>query len=358
MLIPYTYDPATQDLWLYEDYTVNVTVPSPFTIAAKRPIAWNPNSPLYGYRKSIQGITTRLRTFTQFCGNSLAEFYSTWNDPALAVNKPVFYNSYPQHFVLISDRFMFGCLHCFGQSGARNPAQFYVGNGGFTAGGLNDAATMFRWLDADNNVIVTRSPSTVLRGFTTDTGYSLQCRSDLALFELSSTVTVPPVTVVDPRNFGKDAKMWLLDSNHKIVRLKQYNSYVAAGVDTYSSTAVAPDGSTLPGTPTVFVQDSGSFCLVEIKPPSDWNLGDGILGVIAAHMDLHDQFLAPSVPRVGYEDLTAVGTLANSASVPTHLRDYCAARSSPMVALNQSWRQTALASQTVEQQILTLLQGI
>jgi hypothetical protein len=355
MLIPYTYSPTTQDLWLYEDYTATYSGGS---VATKRPIAWNPNSPLYGYRNSIQGISTRLRVFNNYCGSSLATHFGSYNNAALDANKPVFYNSFPMHFVLVSDLFMFGCLHCYGQSGARSATEFYVGNGGYGVNSIFDVTTMFRWLDGDDNVIETRSPSSVLRGFTSHSGYTLQCRNDLSLFELPSASSVPPVVVVDPRTIGYGATAWMLDSNHKIVRLSHRNSYVEAGVDKYSFQAVKPDGTALPESVQMFSGDSQSIVLVEIHPPSDPSAGDGVLGVVSAHVMNPNELAVASDIRAGYGDITAEGTLANSATSLTHLRDYCSARGSAMPNLQRAARQGEIATETKEQQILTILQGL
>ena len=357
MLIPYAYNPTTQDLWLYADHTVTWTVPTAGSAPAKIPVGWNPNSPLYGYRNSLRGITTRLRTWSNFCGAALADTYDTWNNPLLDANKPVFYNSYPMQFTVVSEQFMFGCAHCYAVGGARNPSLTYVPNV-FPADSQSANATMFRWLDSDNSVMQVIDAEDVLRGYATDPPTNLACLSDLALFETKATITAPPVLVADVRTISRTKTLWLLDSNMKIIRLEQVLSCVQNGRDRYQFKAVAPDGSALPAIVQTFLHDSGSIVLAEITPPSSSAAGDGVMGIVPAHIFSSDEFVVGTSKKLGYEDFVAAGDFANAASTATNVRSYIASQGFPMPSLRNARRQDTHALETVDQQILALLESI
>lgn len=356
MLIAYPYNPTTQDLWLYADHTVTWSVPTSGSAAAKIPVAWNPNSPLYGYRNSLRGITTRLRTWSNFCGSVLADDFSTWNDPNLESNKPVFYNSYPMQFTVVSQRFMYGCRHCYAVGGARNPALTYVPNI-FPADSQSANATMFRWLDSDDTVIQTIAATNVLRGFSTDPPTNLTCPNDLALFETTVDIEAPPMIIADVRTIARSKTLWILDSNQKIVRLEQSLSCVEGGRDRYQFKGVKPDGSAAPVLPHEFLHDSGSIVLAEIYPPTSAAAGDGVMGLVPAHVVSSGQLVDPFFAVYGYEDLQADGDFANSASSPTNIRSYMASRGYPMPSVDTAQRQDTNALETVDQQILSLLES-
>lgn len=362
MLIPYPYNPTTQDLWIYEDATLSYTVPEPTTIQVKRPIGWNPNSPLYGYRRSLRGISARLRTFSSFAGQGLVNQYSQYNDPILEVNKPVYYNSFPMQFTVMSPLFMWGCLHCFNMSGARNPNFRLVGPGGYSPNSLFDATLNLTWLDHDNSVIQTVSPQNVIRGYSTDPPTNLNCTGDLSMFEFLSPVSVPPMQVVDCRTAGHAQDLWVLDSNHKIIRVKMESASVQNGRDFYSFQAVKPDGSVIPTSVYevyAFLHDSGSIALAEISPPTSPAAGDGVLGLVPAHVFSLGNLVMDEwgYKRIGYGDFDADGDYAGT-PVPTNIFSYCASRGSPLLPVRNARRTTALASQSVDNQILAMMEGL
>lgn len=359
MLIPYPYSPATQDLWIYEDHQISWTVPEPSSSTVKRPIGWNPSSPLYGYRRSLRGLSARFRTFNTPCGSGYETQYSAYNDPALEVNKPVYYNSYPMQFTVMSSLFMWGCAHCFNMGGPRNPTQRYVGAGGYTPGSLFEATTQFRWLDHDNSVIANVAPSDVIRGYSTDPPTDLNCLSDLAMFEFVNPVSVPPMQVVDARTMGFGQTIWMLDSNHKIGRLRLVSAAVNSGRDYFRSQLVKPDGTEIPEQGNLFLHDSGSLVLAEISPPSSAEAGDGVLGLLPFHAYSGGNFIDSfyGFQRPGYGDFSASGNLAGT-PVPTNIFSYCANRGSPLLPVRNARRTTALALQSVDAQILATMEGL
>lgn len=362
MLIPYPYNPATQDLWIYEDHQISWTVPEPSTSVVKRPIAWNPSSPLYGYRRSLRGISARFRTFSTFCSDPVAAVYAEYNNPALEANKPVYYNSYPMQFLVMSEKFMWACGHCFNMLGARNPNYRFVGTGGYTPGTFFESSMQFRWFDHDNSVIASVSPTNVMLGYSSDPPTNLDCnlsQCDLAILEFIGTVSVPPMQAVDARNMGVGQTLWILDSNHKIGRLRMVSAAVKSGRDQYRSQLLKPDGTEVPKNGQLFLHDSGSLLLAEISPPSSPEAGDGVLGVVPVHAYFATNFVDSwyGSQRVGYGDFQAPGNIAGTL-LPTNVFSYCAGRGSPLLPMRSARRTTALALQSVDAQILATMEGL
>lgn len=356
MLIPYPYIPATQDLWLYEDYEVSWTFPTPSSFMAKRPIAWNPDSPLYGYRDSLRGISAQLRTFsTAYSDPSL---YYPWNDPNDPANKPAFFNSYPPHVRVASPLFIFACRHCGGSTVNRDPLNRVVGNGGYAVGSMFEAVYQYRWLNSDNQEIVNIPPTEIMLGYSFDPPTNFAGRGDLGLTEFLTPQLVPPVQFVDPRSVQHGATAWLLDGSQKIVRLKFTRSYVTHGTQSYAFEAVSPDGSTPPIPVQTYMHDSGSIALIEISPPSSPSAGDGIMGIIPAHIVYAGELVNPAVSSAtGYFDVQADGYIANP-PLEQHVASYCADRGYPVMPVLPALRGGALALQSVEEEILALLEGI
>ena len=340
-VIGYPYQPTTQDLWLYEDHTVTFTNPSSGSVATKRPISWNPNSPLYGYRRSLEGISTRLRTFsTSAYSNGLSGVvYEAYNDSSLAINKPVYFNSWPMPYYLVSSKFAIVCMHCLGGSNAaRNPAS-YVAGGWYGLDTYLANAQQFRWMLHDNT-FVTRPATAVVAPFTTDASPALQMVSDAALVEFDTPVTgVTPIRFVDARTIAIGTRVWILDSNMKIIAAKIKKCWVVGGVARFLVESVKPDGSAAPSGPFYFLHDSGSVILCEVTAPTNTSDGNGVLGVVPCHMVSAGDFDASygfASGRPGYGEYTyAVGSIATTLPPfpdPTpRIRQYMADRGYPML---------------------------
>jgi hypothetical protein len=327
----YPYNATTQDLWLYENETI---VHTGGTTVVLKPVAWNPNSPLYGYRRSLQGISLRRRLVTSSAATYLSPTQyaqaSAINNPANPANTWVFNNCYPMPVYAVSRKLMFCCQHCFASSGARNPTKKWSG-GVFPVGSLNDKLMGFQWMDGDNNITDNISPANVIAPYTTDTSPSLVGGGDAAITELEGELSFEPMKMLDPRNLAPGATIWSVDSAMKIVRLKYLQSPISKqfGInearEVYDFRIMLPDGSA-ESDAFYYLHDSGSVAFGVISEPTSAAAGDGVLGLIPRHMVAGGEFKGTSV---GYGEYPGYGAIA---SLPrgTNFRDYFAARGYPL----------------------------
>lgn len=355
MILPYVYDPVTQDLWLYESVTISWTDPSPASATIKRPYAWNPNSPLYGYRKSLSGMTARPRQF----GTPLdpGPPWTTINDFADPVNQPVYYNSFPFAQWVVSRKFMTICSHCYSYFGDRNPSKMFIGvgaSGHYQTGSYLHAlmTQAFRWIDKDNQLIQELDPTLLMAGYTTDlTNYpGMMNDSDTALIESYVDLQAPPIKYVDMRSLPAGYVGWVIDSNHKIIRARFDSSYVDSGrIDVALYTMLNPDGSIPTDSFLSFTGDSSSSLWVELVPPTSREAGDGVLG-----------FACGGISSTSFLTRSGQGTIATTPplAADNDLWDYMASRGFPVPAIDLVPRRWRAGTELVEQQILTAVQGI
>jgi hypothetical protein len=289
-LIPYPYDAATQDLWLYEPHTITW---SSGTAGVFRPYAWNPASPLYGYRYSLEGIVARYRTFStgavdEDINVSAYLPYNDINDPA---NRPAYFNSYPPSGWLLNDVAIMACGHCFDaqlNSRSSETVEQWRGSGSY----LN-AATIYRWIRGDGT-IVDVSTSQVLRPFANDAGYQIwEEPGDICFLELMSPSSVTPMHLVDHRTAHAGDIAWFIDGSDKIVTALLGRGWISPSVSEQITASVRYDRPSL-SVPDIqaYLHDSGSYFIVPIKPPSDPVLGDGIAGLMPFHMVASADFSA------------------------------------------------------------------
>lgn len=355
MILPYVYDPVTQDLWLYESVTISWTSPSPGSQTIKRPYAWNPNSPLYGYRKSLSGMTARPRQLGNPGPQDLP--WTTINDPANPVNQPVYYNSFPFAQWVVSRKFMTICSHCYSYFGDRNPSKMFIGVGASghyqTGSYLHAVMTQaFRWIDGDNQLIQELDPTLLMAGYTTDlTNYpGMVNNSDTGLVESYVDLQAPPIKYVDMRSLPVGYVGWLLDSNHKIIRARFNKSFVDSGlVGIPVYTLLNPDGSTPPYSFPFFEGDSSSSLWVELVPPTSKEAGDGVLG-----------FACGGISSSSFLTRSGQGTIATTPPLEADndLWDYMASRGYPVPAIDLVTRRWRAGTERIEQEILTAVQGI
>lgn len=356
MNIAYPYNPAQQDLWLYEPITVSYTVPSPVNLTVLRPYAWNPNSPLYGYRNSLRGLTARLRVMLT---NAEDPLYYPYNDPADPANRPCYWNSWPMSQRVIGTRFMHSCAHCYGvtlaQQRDENQRLIDAGSGGwYAANTIFDAllSESFRWLDSDDSLIQHLDPTDILAPYMSDpvTMPNFGIYSDFAVMESVTDLLAPPVTYCDPRSLPPDATGYMLDSNHKIVRFVHYRSFVDRELLRTSGgtgTAVNPDGSPSPLQPQIQLHDSGTHYVFPMQEPSSIAAGDGIAGFVTADISSGE-----------WVTKEAAGDIANRTPLEVrNVQQYMALRGSP-VPVDFAIFNGPYASQSIEQQILATLEGL
>lgn len=350
MMLPYAYVPSRDDLYLYEDHIVSWTNPTPGSAAVKRAVAWNPGSPLYGYRNSLQGINAKFRFWGTSPSNNQKAAYAAYNDPDNPANNPNFYNSFPPTQNLVSQRYMYGCAHCYGGGAERNPNSLVAG-GLYAENSYLIAVMQFRWIGAGNQVLDQLTPYEVIRPYTADTanGYPVISVNDLLVFESVRNVAVTPLIVADIRNCESGMTAWMVDGASKVVRCKIVRAWVQNAQPFYYLAGVLPDGSPAPVQPGAFLHDSGSFVVVELKPPSSVEAGDGIAAILPYHI-----FSSPfATPVAGYDNITEAGWLANLSPTPSQMRQYAASRGYPMPARQAAWRKGDPATETAQQQILS-----
>lgn len=333
-LIGYPYSAATQDLWLYAPETL---VHTGGTTVVESPVAWNPGSPLYGYRWSLQGISLRKRYASNINLNSAFFPYNDPNDPA---NKWAYNNCYPMAFYAITRKHLFTCAHCYGRtvSAVRNPTQKWSGTI-WTPNTLNDKLTAFKWMDGNNNISDSFETTEVIAPYGINTTPPLATGADVILSELDGTLSFQPMQVVDFLNLAPDATLWLLDSTMKIIRMKLTKAvveknYLGEAQERLNVDAMLPDGSATAPV-SFFLHDSGSVLLVEIEPPSSPAAGDGIMGLVASHVFAAGSFYSPAG---FYGELSAYGD-RGSAPNPINIRSYTASTGYEMKPLAHAHRQ-------------------
>lgn len=365
-IIPYQYNPALQDLFLYEDHQVSWTNGS---AVYKRPSAWNPTSPLYGYRKSIVGISAAYRTFSTLFSSlksppTLISDYYQFNSFTDA-NKPVYYNSYPPCFPLISKRFSAGCLHCFGSVTNRDESNRFISAINYQPNGALAQRLQFRWLNHDNTVADEISGTQVLLSYRKDPQWSdLDATGDLGVVEFTRDIAVNPVTFVDARTAGFGATFWLLDGSMKIIRLRLKKAFIRRGIEVFTLEPVNPDGSSITTAQKVenFLHDSGSRLFVEVTPPTSTAAGDGILGMVTAHVFQAYDFVDPNTTRSGYGDIVLTfgypsGDVAKIHPTTKHSRlmQYLNFRGYPAYDIRKARSQGPTATESTNGEILSSL---
>jgi len=359
-MLPYAYDPTTQDLFLYEDHTISWTLPTPGSSSVKRPYAWNPDSPLYGYRKSLHGIAAPYRTFSTTAPGSYP-VYSEWNDPYLEVNKPAFYNSFPPHALCIHPRFMVACMHCF-FAADRNPYHRVVGVGGYTPGTALAESMLYRFIDSDDGIIDIPA-SDVIGFYNRDTsipfpavGQGVGADGDSVLAEFLSDQPIEPIKFTDAKSCGKNATAWFIDGSMKIIRMSWERCYTQGNIGHYRFSWRTPDNAAVPEKVGVYLHDSGSRVFVEVKPPTSAEAGDGVLAALPNHVFGAGDFVY-SAKNYNYMEFDeAPGVLANSVDyrLANGWDTYLAARGYS-VTKTKANRKSSHSLQSVDDQIFIII---
>lgn len=367
MLIPYPYIPSRDDLWLYKPHTVSMSTPSPASFSVLRPEEWNPGCVLYPYRNSLQGISAKYRTFSTIAGTTgsgvspeVVAWYAQFNDPNDPANYPVFRNSWPVQQSVIALRMMIGCAHCYNTYGFRNPSLRLVGSGGYAVGSYADAVITLRFLGPNNEVLADIDTQDVILPYAQDASPAFNYVGDASLWETLADIPVERMQLVNPQTMRPGQAAYLIDGNSKVIRCAYDGAWSVAGHDQYAFHTVRPDGEDDAGNTrsAAFVHDSGSIILCEIEPPTSAEAGDGIMGLVGAHIYTTNDFNYNGVVTFatpGYADIPATGWLATHEmttlqpeSSPSNLRAYCAARGYPTKGLRTALRTDAAAKQSVQ----------
>jgi hypothetical protein len=285
MNIPYVYSPALHDLFLYQPETVTWTAGGGGSAIVPAPYAWNPNSLLYGYRGSLQGLMACYR-WMGTPGGIGNPGYEAFNDSSLPVNKPAYYNSYPPACKIIHPSFGWVCHHAVGAAyNTRDTTKVFddlYGIGSSQAAGFSH-----RYLKPDNT-IVQLSGTTLGFPYQRDDAYnpnpnfyiSAPGGGDIGVFELPAPFSAEPLQTVDPRTIYPGAKIWCIDGSQKICDLIEYrqSGWVQTAVNSNAGEGKFWVAETTSGLGyNLFMHDSGSTFFVELQPPTSPAAGDGIL---------------------------------------------------------------------------------
>lgn len=289
-LIGYPYEPTRDDLFLYEDTNVSW---SDGSAVIKRPYAWNPSSPLYGYRKSLAGMSARYRTFSS-TPVSIPAWALAANDIDKPVSKPAFFNSWPPSICMLNSKFALMCRHCYAVAPAvRNASSFFVPQL-YASGSYIEAVFNTRFID-ENNSFTNLAATALMTPYTTDPAYpnlNAGVGWDVGISEIAtgSEVSVNPVVIADPTSMVPDSPAWVIDGSDKILRARYKLAWTGMPYEHYWFETTYPDGTPWVGDLATqqlemeYTHDSGSKVFVEISPPTSWSAGDGVLGLVPFHL--------------------------------------------------------------------------
>jgi len=298
MLMPYTYDPDVDFLWSYRDEIYNY---GGIDRTLKTPYAWNPNSPLYGYRRSLEGLQATRQTLSTSIGRSepWVSFYTHGNPDT---PNPYFWNSYPPGGLVISSTLSLHCKHCFSINGNINyPGTDSSFRNRYTPDTYLHAVQLFRFIDGDDVIydyadigaLWTAIDDVEIFGGGTHASFESWDRvadstravnrssSDVAVSVLPSPFPYTPVKLVDFRTLkGKSPKIWVIDCNGKICDgYSAFNrKYELFKINAISDEFLLQTNGQYEFAEKTWVHDSGNRWFVELQEPTSPEAGDGILG--------------------------------------------------------------------------------
>lgn len=289
------YNPVTQDLFLYEPYTVSWTTPTASSVVVGRAYAWNPNCILYGYRGSLEGLSIPYRNFSTVFGTAAqAPEVNAVNPLANPVNKPIWYNSFPPHQKFFSKRHLMWCAHAYSLSTMdRASVTGLTAADMYAAGGYLDAMLVFRFLDKNNNAAVVAKNTVEYpyaydaaagrTNFPNDLPVSAPSGSvDVAVSLSQSEFPFTPLTMTDlgSRDGGV---MHYINAGNMTVQTLYLRSI---GPQKYNLQTNQSGGNWVTDGyyDSAFTHDSGSSFCSEISPPSSLAAGDGVMGMQHGHI--------------------------------------------------------------------------
>ncbi len=302
MLIPYVYNPALHDLFLYQPETVTWTLNGGGSAVVAAPYAWNPSSPLYGYRYSLEGLMACYRwmsscpPYGSTCDpavlSAIYPQYNAINSVFDFFNAPAWRNSYPPANCIIHPNFGWVCWHAVNGSAIynyRDLTKVFDSIGGI--GSQQMAGFSHRYIKGDNTIV--QLSGTTL-GFPyqrdisydpTDGAYIVSPRGgDHGVFELPTPFPGTPLRVVNAQSIYYDTNVWCIDGSQKICgpiayKRSGYNYDPGQQVGQVRSFMRLTEQTSAPGF-SLYLHDSGSTFFIELKPPTSAAAGDGVLGFL------------------------------------------------------------------------------
>lgn len=387
MLSATPYNPATDDLWLYRQ---EVSTYGSSTQTLTRPYAWNPNSRLYGYRNSLQALRASNRTLGTYVlipfgglGNPAYQYFAAIT-PDTPANKACYYNSWPPTWIKASDQHLYICRHCFdvSSSSQRNPSSSFVNY----YGDSNHVLIGYRWIKSDNTII-SKNPSDFTEPYVLDGDVSAGTpvsTADVACIDLKNSLDVPAINFVNAQTITQGTRGFVIDCNGKIMDFTFITAFVrdTDGVQANANYLFPMVGSPNSGQAFVFMfmetegnrniwlHDSGDLWFVEISPPSSLLAGDGVLGMIPGHVvtlanHYNTEVLGSEIAENVFSSPNVIDGRYMGIICPSNLSVeyqnwayYWASRGAPYTFLDAPRANQALSSESVEQQILNIVQQL
>ena len=289
------YNPVTNDLFLYEPYTVSWTTGTAGSVVVGRAYAWNPNCILYGYRGSLEGLSIPYRNFsTDSVSAASAPEINAVNPKANPVNKPIWYNSYPPHQKFFSKRHLMWCAHAYGVNNTdRAMVTGLTAADMYAAGGYLDAMLVLRFLDKNNNAVVV-AKNTVEYPYAYDaaagrTSYPNELPVaapagivDIAISLAQTDFPFTPLTMTDLGSRDAGVCHYINAGNMTVQTL--YMRSIRKTAQTLNTNQTGGNWVYDGYNDFVFLHDSGSSFCWEVSPPSSPAAGDGVMGVQHGHI--------------------------------------------------------------------------
>lgn len=289
------YNPVTQDLFLYEPYTVSWTTGTAGSVVVGRAYAWNPDCILYGYRGSLEGLSIPYRNFsTGPITAAQAPEVNAVNPKSNPVNNPIWYNSYPPHQKFFSKRHLMWCAHAYGVNNTdRATVTGLTAADMYAAGGYLDAMLVLRFLDKNNNAAVV-AKNTVEYPYAYDaaagrTAYPNELPVaaptglvDTAISLAQTDFPFHPLTMTDLGSRDSGVCHYINAGNMTVQTL--YLRSIRPTAQTLNTNIVGGNWVCDGYYDYVFLHDSGSSFCWEISPPSSSAAGDGVMGVQHGHI--------------------------------------------------------------------------
>lgn len=277
----------------------------------------------------------------------------------------------------MSDQHLNVCAHCFSVSdfAQRDPSSSFASYYGDSL----QVVMGYRWIKSDNTIInKTASDFTQPYALDGEIYPGSPKYQDVACIDLKSSLDVPAVTLANAQSLTQGTRCFCIDCNGKVIDFTFICLWV---LDTAGSDIDPNYGFPLTGYPGVtqgamwlfvdtqgytnaWLHDSGDLWFVEISPPSSPEAGDGVLAMLPAHLVRADSLFYE--PTLGTELLPPDGVSSPlQTNTPSQLSDefiaweqYWQGRGVTYQFLNAPRGNNALASETVEQQILQIAQQI
>lgn len=306
MLTMKPYDPIKDDLFLYQDELITWSGGS---ATVKVPYAWNPNSTLYDYRRSLEGIRAPYRNFSSphWVGPPVGPVQQALfaANPDIPVNYPITRNSWPPTAYFGDKRKFFLCEHCWTtvflpryQTLNLTLQDFFSSTGAYTV-----AMSSLRFIDGDNNIATLQSSLfeyPYVRDqhlvYPRDTCVSAPHPMDKLVTLYSQDFPFNPVVLLDAGSVPTDRPWYYLNAGNMIIQdMSSKGSGEIGRVplnDISVSQPFAPFGPVQSGIHAIgghpydlpYMHDSSSLFVTPIQLPSYVGAGDGILGVAHGHL--------------------------------------------------------------------------